>query len=61
MAREAPVISACDGPMPPQKIYMPPPVPVDSTTGARLPDFFAYSSAAAWVNGNTVEEPTTRT
>jgi hypothetical protein len=35
MAREAPVMSGCDGPTPPQKICMPPPVPVDSTTGAR--------------------------
>jgi len=37
---------------------MPPPVPVDSTTGDFLPDFFEKSSATAWVYGNTVDEPT---
>jgi hypothetical protein len=49
MAREAPVRSGNFSPMPWQKIFMPPPVPVDSTTGACLPVFFANSSATAWV------------
>ena len=30
-------MSGWSGPTPPQKICMPPPVPVDSTTGAALP------------------------
>jgi len=58
MAREAPVRSGWPSPTPPQKIFMPPPVPVDSTTGAGLPVVFENSSATAWVNGNTVDEPT---
>ena len=37
------------GPTPPQKICMPPPVPVDSTTGAGLPVMPANCSATAWV------------
>ncbi len=46
--------------MPPQKIWKPPPVPVDSTIGADAPVWLANSSATAWVYGNTVEEPTMR-
>src|SRR3546814_2529462 len=46
MAREAPVMSACPVPMPWQKIFMPPPVPVDSTTGAFMPLALENSSAA---------------
>ena len=59
MAREAPVMSGLASPTPWQKIFMPPPVPVDSTTGDFLPDFLEKSSATAWVYGNTVDEPTT--
>jgi hypothetical protein len=49
MARDAPVRSGCSGPTPSQKICMPPPVPVDSTTGAGLPVDAANCSATAWV------------
>ena len=49
MAREAPVMSAKSVPMPSQKICMPPPVPVDSTTGATAPVFAAKRSATACV------------
>ena len=49
MAREAPVMSAKPVPMPWQKICMPPPVPVDSTTGATAPVFAEKRSATAWV------------
>ena len=51
MARDAPVMSAKSGPMPPQNALKPPPVPVDSTTGAGLPVLLANSSAAAWLIG----------
>src|SRR3546814_18690828 len=34
IAREAPVMSGCCSPTQPQNSCMPPPVPVDSTTGA---------------------------
>ena len=49
IAREAPVMSGCPVPTPPQKICMPPPVPVDSTTGAALPVAALNCSATAWV------------
>ncbi len=49
MAREAPVMSAKSVPMPSQKICMPPPVPVNSTTGATAPVFAAKRSATACV------------
>src|SRR3546814_1777379 len=39
---------------------MPPPVPVDSTTGAEKLDLLANSSDTAWVYGKTVDEPTMR-
>src|SRR5688572_6372812 len=57
--RDAPVTSGVLSPTPPQNSFMPPPVPVDSTTGVLnfpvLPNF----SATAVVNGNTVDDPTT--
>ena len=37
IAREAPVMSGKSAPIPSQKIFMPPPVPVDSTTGEAKP------------------------
>ncbi len=46
--------------MPPQKIFMPPPVPVDSTMGDAEPVRFTKFSATAWVYGNTVDDPTMR-
>ena len=49
IAREAPVMSGCSGPTPPQKICMPPPVPVNSTTGAAMPVMPANCSDTAWV------------
>ena len=49
IAREAPVMSGCSVPTPPQKICMPPPVPVDSTTGALRPVRPENCSATAWV------------
>ena len=49
IAREAPVMSGKSGPTPPQKTCIPPPVPVDSTTGAPSPVMPANCSATAWV------------
>ena len=49
IAREAPVMSGKSGPTPPQKTCIPPPVPVDSTTGAFSPVTPANCSATAWV------------
>ena len=49
IAREAPVMSGKSGPTPPQKTCIPPPVPVDSTTGALSPVMPANCSATAWV------------
>ena len=53
-------MSGCPAPMPPQKICMPPPVPVDSTIGEGAPVTLENCSATAWVYGNTVDEPTMR-
>jgi hypothetical protein len=51
MRREALVTSALSTPTPSQKIFMPPPVPVDSTTGV-LPSLdLPNCSATAVVNG----------
>src|SRR3546814_14921563 len=60
MALEAPVMSGWSAPTPGQKIFMPPPVPVDSTTGAEKLDLLANSSDTAWVYGKTVDEQTMR-
>ena len=49
IARDAPVMSANSVPMPSQKICMPPPVPVDSTTGEGAPVFAEKRSATACV------------
>ena len=50
IAREAPVMSGVFGPTPPQKICMPPPVPVELDDRARrLPVMPANCSATAWV------------
>src|SRR3546814_10975473 len=57
IAREAPVMSGCCSPTPPQNSCMPPPVPVDSTNGpGNSPARPKYTATAA-VHGNTVEEP----
>jgi len=58
MAREAPVKSGNDSPIPLQKSFIPPPVPVDSTIGEGDPVKLENSSATAWVYGNTVDDPT---
>ena len=58
MRREACVISGVNSPAPPQKIFSPPPLPVDSTLGALLPVICAKRSAATVENGYTVDEPT---
>ena len=42
----------------PQRSFIPPPVPVDSTLGASPPPARANNSAAAAENGYTVDEPT---
>ena len=60
MAREAPVISGCASPTPPQNIFIPPPVPVDSTIGEGAPVLLENCSATACVYGNTVDDPTIR-
>ncbi len=46
--------------MPAQNSFMPPPVPVDSTTGVFVPEDLPNCSATAVVKGYTVEEPTMR-
>ena len=53
-------MSGVSSPTPPQNSFMPPPVPVLSTTGVFMPDFWPNCSATAVENGNTVEEPTMR-
>ena len=60
MRREAFVTSTLSTPMPSQKIFIPPPVPVDSITGVLAPVALPNCSATAVVNGYTVEEPTMR-
>src|SRR3990170_668720 len=60
MRREAFVASALSSPTPSQKIFMPPPVPVLSTTGVLPAPDLPNCSATAVVNGYTVEEPTMR-
>ena len=51
MRREAFVMSGVSTPTPSQKIFMPPPVPVDSTTGVLPPEARPNCSATAVVNG----------
>ena len=51
MRREALVTSGCDSPTPAQNSFMPPPVPVDSTTGVFMPEVLPNCSATAVVNG----------
>ena len=47
--------------MPAQKSFMPAPVPVDSTIGdLKFGCLFTNCSATEVVNGNTVDDPTTR-
>ena len=58
MAREALVKSGVPSPTPEQNSFMPPPVPVDSTTGVLNWPPWPSFSATAVVNGNTVDEPT---
>ena len=60
MRREALVASGLLSPTPAQNSFMPPPVPVDSTTGVFMPEVFPKFSATAVVNGYTVEDPTIR-
>ncbi len=59
--RDAPVISGRSMPTPEQKSCMPPPVPVDSTTGVGKSVRAPKLSATAVENGKTVDEPTMRT
>jgi hypothetical protein len=47
-------------PRPSQKIFKPPPVPVDSTTGVLKPAALPNCSATAVEKGNTVDDPTMR-
>ena len=51
MRREALVASGWLSPMPAQNSFMPPPVPVDSTTGVLTPAVLPSCSATAVVNG----------
>ena len=51
MAREALVRSGWASPTPAQKSFMPPPVPVDSTTGVLPAPDLPNCSATAVVNG----------
>ena len=53
-------MSGVASPTPAQNSFMPPPVPVLSTTGVFKPDFWPNCSATAVVNGKTVDEPTMR-
>jgi hypothetical protein len=45
--------------MPEQNNFIPPPEPVDSILGVRLPVFFPKRSATTVAKGYTVEDPTT--
>src|SRR3546814_2957319 len=54
------VMSGWPVPTPAQNSFMPPPVPVLSTTGALKLLVFANCSATAVEKGKTVEEPTMR-
>ena len=56
--RDAPVMSGVPSPTPLQNSFMPPPVPVNSTTGVLNLPALPKLSATAVVNGNTVDEPT---
>ena len=58
IARLAFVTSGCSSPIPEQNNFAPPPVPVDSITGALKSVFFANLSATIVEKGNTVDEPT---
>lgn len=58
--REAPVMSGKPRPTPAQNRFMPPPVPVASTTGVGYSVFAPKFSATVVENGKTVEEPTMR-
>lgn len=60
MRRDALVRSGCWTPTPAQNCLMPPPVPVDSTTGVLNLPVRPKVSATALVKGNTVDEPTMR-
>jgi hypothetical protein len=51
MRREAFVTSGWPSPVPVQNNFMPPPVPVDSTTGVFMPEVRPNCSATAVVNG----------
>ena len=51
MRREALVTSGCCTPTPAQNSFMPPPVPVDSTTGVLPPALLPNCSATAVVKG----------
>ena len=53
-------MSGVSSPTPAQNSFMPPPVPVLSTTGVFSPVFWPNCSATAVENGKTVEEPTMR-
>ena len=53
------VISGYFVPMPEQNNFIPPPEPVDSILGVRLPVFFPKRSATTVAKGYTVEDPTT--
>src|SRR5262245_1096128 len=58
MGRDAFAKSGVPSPTPAQNSFMPPPVPVDSTTGVlNLPAWPSFSATAV-VKGNTVDEPT---
>lgn len=59
-AREALLMSAVSTATPSQNSLKPPPVPVLSTTGVLKFVVRPNSSATRVVNGNTVDEPTTR-
>src|SRR5687768_4884619 len=53
-------MSGVFSPTPAQNSFMPPPVPVDSTTGVLNLPTLPKLSATAVVKGNTVEDPTMR-
>ena len=58
IARLAFVTSGYSRPIPEQNNFAPPPVPVDSITGALKSVFLANLSATMVEKGNTVDEPT---
>ena len=58
MRREAFTMSGWSTPTPPQKSFMPPPVPVDSILGVLNPPMFPKCSATVVAKGYTVDEPT---